>query len=286
MNLRCEGGGSPTVLLDAGWAGDSMAWTRVAALESGRRRVCAVDRAGMGFSDPGPLPRDAAAIARDLGRLLNSAHLHGPFILVGHSAGALYMLTFAAGRPHQIAGIVLVDPTVPHGDRRYSELLGPGVGSLEPLIERSTRCLEASRHHALPSADAALARCTPSRRPGEPDQQYRVELAQSLRPSLWETQLSEVSTLESASSDEAEAAGPSLARTPLIVLTAADSNAGLPPAARAIVDGITRRWHGEMAKVSSRGVWRLVPGSSHLMPIDRPDAIVEAIDQIGRSPAQ
>lgn len=280
LNLRCEGRGGPVVLLDAGWAGTSMAWTRVAALESARRRVCAFDRAGMGFSDPGPLPRDAAAIASDLEALVRVARLSGPFILVGHSAGALSMLAFAQRSPRAIAGVVLVDPTIPHGDRRFAEALGSGAGSLAPLVARSAACLEASLRRALPSADPALARCTPHRSAGQSDEEFRVAFAQALTPSLWRTQLSEVSNLETLSSDEALAAGPSLAHTPLVVLTAADSNAGLSPAARAEVDQLTDRWHAQMAAISHRGSWRLVPRSSHLMPLDRPDAIVQAIDEV------
>src|SRR5258708_36342223 len=56
LNFYCRGKGSPTVLLEAGEGDWSPAWATVQPVVSRWTRTCAYDRAGAGFSDPGPLP--------------------------------------------------------------------------------------------------------------------------------------------------------------------------------------------------------------------------------------
>src|SRR5688572_33443005 len=68
LNLRCSGpqAATRTVLLEAGFGGDSMAWARVQPLLAKQARVCSYDRAGYGFSDGGPLPRSVDTEVSDL----------------------------------------------------------------------------------------------------------------------------------------------------------------------------------------------------------------------------
>ena len=106
LNFRCTGAGAPTVLLEGGYSADSLSWGRAKAALAKSYRVCSYDRAGAGFSDPGPMPRDGAAIARDLDRGLAAARIPGPYILVGHSAGGLYVRLFSNRRPQDVVGMV------------------------------------------------------------------------------------------------------------------------------------------------------------------------------------
>ena len=64
LHINCVGQGSPTVILDAGSGDFSAQWVRVQREVSGTTRVCAYDRAGMGWSEMGPDPRDAKQITR------------------------------------------------------------------------------------------------------------------------------------------------------------------------------------------------------------------------------
>ena len=89
LHINCVGQGSPTVLLDAGSGGFSAQWVRVQQEVSGTTRVCAYDRAGMGWSEMGPEPRDAKRITGELHALLEGAGIEGPYVLVGHSFGGL-----------------------------------------------------------------------------------------------------------------------------------------------------------------------------------------------------
>ena len=71
------------------------------------------DRAGRGWSDPADGPQDGNHIAADLHTLLQRAHIPGPYVLAGHSFGGLYVQSFAAQFPDQVAGMVLLDSTAP-----------------------------------------------------------------------------------------------------------------------------------------------------------------------------
>jgi pimeloyl-ACP methyl ester carboxylesterase len=109
LHINCVGRGSPTVVLDAGSGGFSAQWVRVQREVAGTTRVCAYDRAGMGWSEMGPDPRDAKQITGELHALLGKAGIEGPYVLVGHSFGGMYMQTYAARYPDEVAGVALVD---------------------------------------------------------------------------------------------------------------------------------------------------------------------------------
>jgi pimeloyl-ACP methyl ester carboxylesterase len=116
------GSGSPTVILEA--AADMMSadWGWVQPDIATRTRVCAYDRAGMGWSEAGPLPRDARHVAHELHTLLTKANIPRPYVLVGHSAGGLYVRLYAALYPTDVAGLVLVDPGHPDMNTRIPAL--------------------------------------------------------------------------------------------------------------------------------------------------------------------
>lgn len=99
------------MILEAGLGNFSPVWGAVQARLARTGRVCSYDRAGLGWSDPSPLPRDAEHAAAELHALLAAAGEAGPFVLVGHSLGGLYTLAYAALYPDEVAGLVLVDAT-------------------------------------------------------------------------------------------------------------------------------------------------------------------------------
>jgi pimeloyl-ACP methyl ester carboxylesterase len=113
LHLNCTGSGSPTVVLEPGLGEVSPAMAWIASAVAPDTRVCVYDRAGRGWSDPADGPQDAAQTAADLHTLLDRGHIPGPYVLAGHSFGGLYVLTFAATYPDQVAGLVLLDSTAP-----------------------------------------------------------------------------------------------------------------------------------------------------------------------------
>ena len=104
----------PTVWMEPGAFGLAADWAAIQQkLAAKGIRSCAYDRAGMGWSDPGPSPRDAAAIADDLEKLIAASGEKGPFILMGHSMAGLYVRLYAGRHPGQVAGLVLIEATTP-----------------------------------------------------------------------------------------------------------------------------------------------------------------------------
>jgi len=121
MRLVCEGPAAPTapvVWFESGAFGIASDWAAVQAmLAADGIRSCAYDRAGLGFSDPGPKPRAALAIAGDLDRLITVSGEPGPFVFVAHSAGGLYLRAFSGLRRDRVRGLVLVDAMTPEAVR-------------------------------------------------------------------------------------------------------------------------------------------------------------------------
>ena len=110
LHLEVEGDGARVVVLEAGFGAAGEAWAKVRPGLARLARVVAYDRAGLGRSAPGPLPRTAARIAGELRTALKGAGLTPPYVLVGHSAGAAYVRVFAHLYPKEVAGLVLIDP--------------------------------------------------------------------------------------------------------------------------------------------------------------------------------
>jgi pimeloyl-ACP methyl ester carboxylesterase len=120
MRMYCTGSGTPTIVLEAGLGDDAFVWRGVQPVLSKTTRVCAYDRAGLGWSDPLPPPRDADHIAADLHGLLREAKITGPVVLMGHSVGGIYLRDYASRYPENVAGIVFVDSSTPLQDKRIA----------------------------------------------------------------------------------------------------------------------------------------------------------------------
>ena len=95
LNLYCMGSGSPTVVFDSGWEDWAPAWSKVQPEIAKFTRTCSYDRAGAGFSNPGPMPRTSVRIAQELCTALHHAGVTGSYILVGSAFGADNVRTFA-----------------------------------------------------------------------------------------------------------------------------------------------------------------------------------------------
>jgi pimeloyl-ACP methyl ester carboxylesterase len=151
LRLVCEGARSdrPVVWLEAGAFGFAADWGATQeALTTAGWRSCAYDRAGLGYSPPGPAPRDGLAIAADFEKLTTASGEPGPYILVGHSMAGLRLRQYAGQNPGKIAGLVLVDAATPEAAQnlRMSGFIkafasasrwaarGASIGLYKPLI--------------------------------------------------------------------------------------------------------------------------------------------------------
>ena len=107
--IECSGTGSPTVVLESGLGESSFYWARISEAVATTTKVCVYDRAGRGHSDAAPTPQDGQGVAADLHTLLAESGNSGPYVLVGHSSGGVYVRIFAAEYPEEVAGMVLLD---------------------------------------------------------------------------------------------------------------------------------------------------------------------------------
>jgi pimeloyl-ACP methyl ester carboxylesterase len=116
--IDCIGQGSPTFVLEAGEGvpSDAMSGLKQALAERGT--ACSYDRANTGQSGSAPTPRTAAEIVADLNALLSAASVPGPYVLVGHSAGGMFVQMYARMFPEDVAGVIAMNPVPPFGEWR------------------------------------------------------------------------------------------------------------------------------------------------------------------------
>lgn len=108
--IRCEGTGSPIVILGAGPGDFWVTWQKVMPGVAAFTHVCAYDRAGLGASSSGPTPRTSQQMAVELHGLLTAANLPGPYVLVSHATSNWIARVFAGKHPEDVAGMVFISP--------------------------------------------------------------------------------------------------------------------------------------------------------------------------------
>ena len=129
LNIYCSGTGQPTVIFASGapWPllddprrmfekGEprpGYSWVSIQRELAKTTTACWYDRAGSGWSDLGPYPRDSASNSRDLHALLRAAGVSPPYVLVAESSAALDAHVYAGLWPEDVAGLVFVNGVHP-----------------------------------------------------------------------------------------------------------------------------------------------------------------------------
>jgi pimeloyl-ACP methyl ester carboxylesterase len=108
--IQSFGDGSPSVVIEPGIGDAGRVWGSVIDALSDETRVVLYARAGYGRSDAGPMPRGADRVVRELTSLLVATPVDPPYVVVGHSIGAINALLYASQHPNLVAGLVLLDP--------------------------------------------------------------------------------------------------------------------------------------------------------------------------------
>ena len=271
LNVAGERQEGPTVVLDAGGTSFSPQWARVQPGIAEFARVVSYDRAGLGWSEPGPSPRDARSVARELRAALKNAGLEGPYVAVGSSLGGLYALAFADEFPEETAGVVLVDSM--HPDQW--ERLPATLVRLVRFFDRRIKLLP-------PLARLGVLRVLDLTRPmqGElraglpPEERAQME-AIAATPGHWEAVSEEVSGSWEETKAQVRAVR-DLGDLPLLVLTAPD-NPGFGE-----MKGPWLKMQAELAALSSRGEHRVLEGSSHVGTMTDPSSTREVVEAVRR----
>jgi len=277
LNLRCVGDGPKTVLLEAGGNADSTTWFRVQALLSPQARVCAYDRAGYGFSDEGPMPRDLDADVADLGALIKAGKLKTPLVLVGHSLGSNIVRRYAQLHPKNVSALVLVDPPEQGADALMSaEWKTQDEASRVQRNAFLDACLKAAEAGTLDKAEGPLASCLRAPPPWQSASVAAASRAYKLKPAYWRTLRSELDA-NTAIFAAPVPADESHGATPVIVLTASNEMQGVPDDVRKALQAAREQTQVRLVSTSKSGRRVAVPESSHDMQIDAPQAVVEAV---------
>jgi pimeloyl-ACP methyl ester carboxylesterase len=276
LHLHCAGAGDVTVVLENGLTGNYTAWMRVFPALAELTRVCNYDRAGMGFSDPSEEPTRAEFVAEDLARLLAASSTPPPYLLVGWSAGGVFIRRFHAIHPHHVAGMVFVDSS--HEQQRLRLPALPGVD--DDAVLTPLRWCDRLAWTGIVRFSGVMGEMNAR---FELPQPMRDEvLAMAHRSDYCAGMLHEIADFPA---DLVAEHGPtSLGDLPLVVLSrgrassAADFvGTSVDPAALAAVDRVWDALQAELAALSTRALHRRLADSGHAIPLEAPDAVVDAV---------
>jgi len=294
LNFYCMGSGSPTVVFESGWGDWAPAWATVQPKIAAWTRACSYDRAGAGFSGPGPMPRTSVRIAEELHSALRNAGIAGPYILVGHAFGGDPARTFADLYTADVAGLVLeeadagdVEPkALQDEDHRGQAQFLPDVracgdsvvgGKPLPLVTRSGRpprtCAQTTFFRGLPESEWS----------GELNASL-LHIAET-KGAMYDAFYSE---MEQVPSDEVwlQQHRRSLGSRPLRVLTTGNHAVGHLPASNAMEPKHIEYEHqialaqARWLELSSNAKQIFVQQSSEYIQFDQPDAVISAIRDV------
>ena len=273
LHVICSGSGAPTVLLEAGASAFAIDFFLVQPEIARTNRVCAYDRAGMGWSSARPDLETPARIVADLEALLTAIGEKPPFVLVGASFGAVYVRLYQLEHPAAVAGLVLLDPATE--DRLFTMYEGQAV----PIASLTA----AQFSTTLPAAGSVPVRSRPPQTGSPFDRlppdlyQLRVKLDQRLIASM------PASVTAETVRETAEGRRAGLARLlesralpdapirsrPLVVLTR-----GLD-----VTDGLTEN-HAGLAKLSDNARHTVVADAGHEIHLFSPAAVIQAVSDV------
>lgn len=280
LNLNCVGQGTPTVILDSGLGVPAAGWDLVMPDVARFARVCSYDRAGYGWSSAGPMPRTSEQIVKELHALLAASGGKGPYVLVGHSFGGYNVRVYTEKYPADVAGLVLVDTS--HEDQE--QFLPP---SLKKLTQEQVQQMGSEKRLMPILIFFGIARLTADDEGGSKlSKEFRDKMKYlQLQTKFLDAAFSELQTF-SQSADEVRRTG-NLGDRPLVVLTA-----GKDPEAEDLPKGVSvaemrefrKIWVNDLqvrqARLSTRGKQIVVPDSTHMIPLERPDTVVNAIHEV------
>lgn len=258
LHIDCTGAGSPTVVIDAGLGDWSSQWLGVRKLLQDDTRVCAYDRAGYGWSDPGPRPRSSARMVSELHTLLEKAGVPPPYILVGHSFGGFNARLFGSTYADEVAGVVLVDASHPGSmPHRRDE----NVSDTSPSLSNYMMLME-----PLPPD---IAKLPPEAVPAVSDKLLHTKSLATSRAE-YRAMAYSVSQVQQA---------PGLGDIPLIVISRGIREWGEGP------DGAEREqyWQAqqdELVRLSRVGTRKVALHSGHQIHLDEPELVASSIREL------
>jgi pimeloyl-ACP methyl ester carboxylesterase len=253
VRAHVAGDGPPVVLLH-GQPGSHRDWRRVTKRLARTHRVYAVDRPGYG--DAGSeRPGGFADNADDLARMLDDYGVERATV-VGHSWGGGAALAFAQRHPDRVAALVLVAAA------GTNEALSTGDTVLGWPVLGPLLAFGAFRHLA-PRFPRLWRRLSGSRLSPRHSAEVDSEVRSWGRTPLWRTFLAEQRAMLRETAEVEERLGEVTVPTTVVV---GERDRVIPSAAGA-----------HLASAIPGATVRVVKGAGHLLPVERPDALADAI---------
>ena len=290
LDIDCAGAGQPAVILESGanwsispavhdpqeiWSNGGprpgYSWVSIQRALAGDTTVCWYDRAGSGWSELGPYPRDSASQARDLHALLRGAPVLPPYVLVGESSAGLDARVYTGFYPSEVAGLVLVnwaDPALFLDPRSNN---GKRAGRIPQLVYRGQDAM-AQLFNLVGLYRLGPVPPVPAPPKGLTAAEWNTIWFLTHSSKALSALMQDIASWR-LSSAEARANG-SLGDRPLLVLSA--ENIGAPPE---FLEAWTNA-QNDLARLSTRGRQIAVGAGASDLLYDAPDAIVEAVRQI------
>ena len=272
LHLYCVGEGAPTVVMDAGLGGGVPDWSTVQPGVSKFARVCAYDRAGMGWSDSGVEPRTSRQVVAELHALLGNAGERAPYILVGHSIAGIHVQLYASQYPDEVAGLVLVDSS--HEDQLNRKGMTAIPSFYPPLIKAVS-----------PFGVVRLLDLVGTPSPNMPPEVEVERAAVYSHTRNMYTYADEIAAI-AVSMEQLRAAPMRLGDKPLIVLTRGmkEANQASSPEGAEQAEQAWAELQADLAHRSSSGRQIIAEKSSHYIQFDQPDLVIDAIRQVVGAP--
>jgi len=244
LRIRSFGAGTPAVVIEPGIGDAGRVWGGVIDAVSRETMVVLYERAGYGQSDPGPMPRSADKVVRELSALLTATPVDPPYIVVGHSLGAMHALLYASEHPNQVDGLVLLDPPP----------LGFIKGERFPRLQEMAEQMTAGFRRDAESARDA----------GDERQALYMEAVASEHEAMFQSGWRWMASVRS------------LGDTPLVVIASGVPN----PEFGADAAEFQRYWSRsseELSSLSTRGRFVFLKDSTHDIPGDAPGEVIDAV---------
>ncbi|MDX2029211.1 MAG: alpha/beta hydrolase [Blastocatellia bacterium] len=268
LNYYSFGEGSPTVVMEAGGGWGAVAWARIMPRLAAVTRVISYDRAGMNFSDFGPIERAPEQDVRDLRELLRREKIPGPYLFVGWSAGGMIVRWYASLHPEETAAVITVDGS----DFDYWDPQAPNPDWLANAIKRFRDARDAAEQKLFDKDPGLLARSSLMINPLHFYAPMREALAERVKdPRAYAQTLHHLEHMKE-SNDGLRRVWKHLGPIPLRVLVAGEH---VVKNNRDFLDHAYR-----IAGMSNDGLMIIVPGTTHGMHLDKPDPIVEQINDM------
>lgn len=255
MHLYCEGQGSPTVLFESGLGGIGVEWMDLLKMVAPRSRACVYDRAGYGWSEPGPLPRTAGRAADELAALLDAADIDDQLVIVAHSYGGYVAQTYTRRHPGRVAGLVLVDSSHPAQLTAFPVKRGSYCTALELGYP-----MRMDLRPRLPAGYPAAWRDTARER--------MLSLAAA------HSQLSELCNY-AQSADDAGGDGSAFPPVPVVVVTRGRAEFGSDARGRRL-EAAWANLQRDLGHLNERAMQRVATHSGHHVHLDEPDIVVDS----------